>query len=104
MKRRRRGLSEVALLRAAEKLFLNEVMTFEGTRRIGLRVEGAWPDRSVFAVAFLEGCTSIAVARVHEGDLVEDPGRALQIVYMLEEDLALMRAVLTPSTASDEHQ
>jgi len=92
--KRPRQRSEAALLRIVERLFLREILTFEGERHVGLRVDGAYPDRSVFAVARLDGCATLAVARVYEADLDRRPGHALQLVYMAEDDLALMQAVL----------
>lgn len=92
----RRERSDATLLRIVERMFLREVLSFEGESRIGLRVEGRPPDRSVFAFARLDGCVPFAVARVSEADLDEDPDRALHLVYMLEEDVALVLAVIQP--------
>src|SRR5690606_12216225 len=61
-----RERSDTALLAIVEKLFLREILSFEGESRIGLRVEGRPPDRSVFAIARLDGCEALAVARVFE--------------------------------------
>lgn len=92
-----RERSDAALLAIVEKLFLREILSFEGESRIGLRVEGRPPDRSVFAIARLDGCEALAVARVFETELDEEPERALRLVYMLEHDLALVLAVIQPS-------
>ncbi len=91
-----RDRSDAALLAVVERLFLREILSFEGESRIGLRVEGRPPDRSVFAIARLDGCEALAVARVFETELDEEPERALRLVYMLEEDLALVLAVIQP--------
>lgn len=91
-----RHRSPAKLLKIVEQMFLREILTFEGESRVGFRVEGHPPDRSVFAIARLGGCASLAVARVYETELDEDPERALRLVYVLEDDLALMLAVLQP--------
>ena len=91
-----RGRSDAALLAIVERLFLREILSFEGESRIGLRVEGRPPDRSVFAIARLDGCEALAVARVFETELDEEPERALRLIYMMEQDLALVLAVLQP--------
>lgn len=83
-----------SLVKIVERVILREVLTFEGERHIGLRVDGSWPDRSVFAVASLDDGHTLAVARVHEADLERSPHRALHLVYLAEEDLELVRAVV----------
>lgn len=93
----RRHRSPAQLLKIVERLFLREILSFECESRVGFRVEGRPPGRSVFAIARLDGCSSLAVARVCETDLDDDPEHALRLVYMLEEDLALMLAVIQPS-------
>ncbi len=95
-----RERTDATLLAIVEKLFLREVLSFEGESRIGLRVEGRPPDRSVFAIARLDGCEALAVARVYETELDEEPDRALRLVYMLEQDLALVLAVIRPPCAA----
>lgn len=82
--------SDSTLMKMVEMLFLREILTFEGERHVGLRVEGRYPDRSVFAVARLDGCET-------EADLDNDPDRALHIVYMGMDDLALVVTVTRPS-------
>lgn len=95
---KRRGLrSDDELLKAVEKLFLREVLSFDGPSRVGVRVDGRHPDRSVFAVAVLESCATVVVARVYETELDRDPERALQIVYMSTDDLELVRTVAAPA-------
>lgn len=83
-----------ALVKIMERLFLREVLTFEGERHIGMRVDGSWPDRSVFAVASLDGGQTLAVARVYEADLERAPHRALHLVYLAAEDIELIRAMV----------
>lgn len=95
-----RERSDAALLAIVEKLFLREILSFEGESRIGLRVEGRPPDGSVFAIARLDGCEALAVARVFEAELDEEADRALRLVYMLEQDLALTRDVLLGRSAA----
>ena len=76
---------------------MREVRSFDGGYRVAFRVQGHPPDRSVFAFAKLDGCASLAVARVYETDLDDgDREHALRLVYMLEDDLAVMLAVLQP--------
>lgn len=95
--------SAAKLLKIVERLFLREILTFEGDRHVGLRVEGRHPDRSVFAVARLGGCETLVVARVYEADLDNDAGRALHIVYMGADDVALMATVTQPSIGVRHH-
>ncbi len=94
--RRRPQRFQADLLEVVERMFLREILTFEGERHVGLRLEGAFPDRSVFAVARLDGGSTIAVARVYEADLEHDPAQALRLVYMTEEDLGLFCGVVGP--------
>jgi hypothetical protein len=89
--------SASTLMKMVERLFLREILTFEGERHVGIRVEGSHPDRSVFAVARLDGCETVVVARVYEAELDNDPARALHIVYMGMDDLALVARVTQPS-------
>lgn len=91
-----RERSDATLLRIVEGMFLREILAFEGESLIGLRLEGRPPDRSVFAFARLDGCACLAVARVSEADLDEDPDRALRLVYMFDEDVALVLAAILP--------
>lgn len=86
-----RRRTDEALLRVVEGLFLREVLTFEGEHHVALRLDGSWPDRSVFAVASLGGGTTLAVARVQECDL--DSAGTLALVYLEREDMELVRAV-----------
>ncbi len=95
-----RERSDATLLAIVEKMFLREILSFDGQSRIGLRVEGRPPDRSVFAIARLDGCEALAVGRVFETELDEDPERALRLVYMLEQDLALVLAVIQSQRAA----
>lgn len=98
--KRRTLRSDDEMLKAVEQLFLREVLSFDGPSRVGLRVAGSHPDRSVFAAAVLEGCATVVVARVEETELERDPERALQIVYISDCDLALLQAVLKPPSDS----
>lgn len=97
--KRRRLRSDAELLRAVEQLFLREVLTFDGPKRVGVRLDGQSPDRSVFAVAALESCASVVVARAYEADLERDPEHALQLVYMSEGDVGLARTVTLAATS-----
>ena len=92
-----RTRSTTDLLQTVERLFLHEVLTFEGEKHVRFTVEGAAPDRSVFAVASVDR-TSIAVARVYEADLDHEPERALRLVYMLRADLEQIQAVIHLAT------
>ena len=98
--KRRRLRSDADLVRTVEQLFLREVLTFDGPKRVGVRLDGRSPDRSVFAVAALESCASVVVARVYEADLDRDPDHALQLIYMGEDDLALVRCITSSASAS----
>lgn len=91
--KRRRLRSDAELLKAVERLFLREVLTFDGPKRVGVRLDGTPPDRSVFAVARLETCGSVVVARVYETDLDRERERALQLVYMSRVDQELVANV-----------
>lgn len=91
--KRRRLRSDAEFVRTVEQLFLREVLTFDGPKRVGVRLDGTPPDRSVFAVGRLENCGSVVVARVYEADLDRDPERALQLVYMSNGDLELVEDV-----------
>ena len=92
----RRHRSPAQLLKIVERMFMREIRSFDGGYRVAFRVQGHPPDRSVFAFARLDGCSSLAVARVYETDLDNDRDHALRLVYMLEDDLAVMLAVLQP--------
>lgn len=96
--------SDAELLRTVEQLFLREVLSFDGPKRIGTRLDGRPPDRSVFAVAELESCASVVVARVYEADLDLDPEGSLRLVYMTEADLELFQAVASaePALGADQ--
>lgn len=85
--------STTELLRTVERMFLNEVLTFEGEKHVSLRAEGPAPERSVFAVATIE-CDQLAIGRVYEADLDHDPARALRLVYLAREDVELVQAAL----------
>jgi hypothetical protein len=89
----RRLRSDAELLRTVEQIFLREVLSFDGPKRVGVRLDGRSPDRSVFGVAVLESCASVVVARVCEADLDRDPERALHLVYMSGGDLELVQNV-----------
>lgn len=91
--KRRRLRSDAELLRTVEQLFLREVLSFDGPKRVGVRLDGRPPDRSVFAVAALEDCAAVAVARVYEADLDCDPECALRLVYMSTSDVELVECV-----------
>ena len=97
MKQRRRSAPQ--LLAEVEPLFRREVDTFDGERHVGLRVDGRFPDRSVFAVAWLKGDEALAVARVYEADLDHAPAQAMQLVYLGGEDLELVRLVARKAEA-----
>ena len=98
--RRRRLRSDAEFVRTVEQLFLREVLTFDGPKRIGVRLDGTPPDRSVFAFGRLQSCGSIVVARVYEADLDRDPESALQLVYMSHDDLALARSITSSASVS----
>jgi hypothetical protein len=80
-----------------ESLVLRDLLTFEGPKRIGFRMDGNPPDRSVFAVASLDSEGTVAVARVFEAELERDPLAALHLVYMTEEDFALFCSTVQAS-------
>ena len=61
--KRRRLRSDAEFLRTVEQLFLREVLTFDGPKRIGVRLDGRSPDRSVFAVVTLTGCASVGACQ-----------------------------------------
>jgi hypothetical protein len=101
---KRRGLrSDAELLGTVEQIFLREVLSFDGPKRVGVRIEGRWPDRSVFATAVLESCSSLAVARVYETELDRDPERALQMVFLSGADVELLQAVASSGRVSGPH-
>lgn len=77
-----------------ESLVLHDLLTFEGPKRIGVRVDGNPPDRSAFAVARLGDDGAVAVARVFECEFDRDPMAALHLVYMTDEDFALFRSTV----------
>lgn len=83
----------MSLLEEVERLFLREILTFEGERRVTMRVDGNWPDRRVFAVARLEDF--VAVASVYEDDLARRPEQALQIIYMSAEDVDAFQSTVS---------
>lgn len=58
---------------------------------LALRIDGESPDRSVFAVAHLPGCGSVAVARVYEADLGHPD--SFHVVYMTAPEAALFQAM-----------
>lgn len=91
--KRRRLRSDAEFVRTVEQLFLREVLTFDGSKRVGVRLDGTPPDRSVFAVGRLETCGSVVVARVYETDLDRDPEHALHLVYMSSTDQTLVANV-----------
>lgn len=93
--RRPRTRSAETFLKMAQSLVLRDLLTFEGEKRVGLRVDGNPPDRSTFAVARLDEDGTVAVARVFETELDRDPDAALHLVYMTDEDFALFRAVVS---------
>lgn len=95
MKPRRRR-SRARLLKMVERMFMREVRSFDGGYRVAFRLEGRPPDRSVFAFARLDGCSSLAVARVYETDLDNDREHALRLVYVLQDDLLLLLDALQP--------
>lgn len=99
--KRRSHRSDAEFLRTVEQLFLREVLSFDGPKRIGMRLDGRPPDRSVFAVAELESCASVVVARVYEADLDLDVEGSLQLVYMTDADLELFHAVGSPVLGAD---
>lgn len=89
-----RARSAATFLEMVESLVLRDLLTFEGEKQIGLRVDGNPPDRSAFAVARLDDGATVAVARVFEIELDRDPEAALHLVYMAEEDFALFQSTV----------
>ena len=72
------------------------MLTFEGEKHVRDRVDGPPGERSVFAIATIEG-DQLALARVYESDLANDPEHALRLVYLAREDVELVQAAIVSS-------
>lgn len=85
-----------SLARHVRAILEQELAGFDGPCDITLRADGDAPDRSVFAVARLHGCATVAIARVYEADLPHLRRGGVQVVYLSTEDAALLYASLVP--------